>query len=258
MLRNGANQTVRQPSASRKQQQKKTNAAGKHTGRPSRLPMDAYEAWRKSRVLKGGKRLKSGITIPIDEPSPEGDPTDEEYDSDEWTTSDDESDDESTELTTNIVEPSLPVHNKRHETIVFFDIKDVPVPQEDDPLPLCSNENYSDFAFQHNGAVIKVRDDTRPPELRRPGRQGRVTFAIGGKHLLYPACGIRNAVNCKVNVSAIQVRTPESGVGGGVTVSPGMLTRVEPDSRWLLIQAITAHSSGDSRYRQSYLITILM
>ena len=72
--------------------------------------MDAYEAWRKSRVLKGGKRLKSGITIPIDEPSPEGDPTDQEYDSDEWTTSDDESDDESTELSTNIVEPSLPVH----------------------------------------------------------------------------------------------------------------------------------------------------
>ena len=135
MLRNGANQTVRQPSASRKQQQKKTNAAGKHTGRPSRLPMDAYEAWRKSRVLKGGKRLKSGITIPIDEPSPEGDPTDQEYDSDEWTTSDSSSDDESTELSTNIVEPSLPVHNKRHETLVFFDIKDVPVPQEDDPLP---------------------------------------------------------------------------------------------------------------------------
>ena len=62
MERNSAKQTVPQPSASRKKQQKKTNAAGKHTGRPSRLPMDAYEAWRKSRVLYGGKRLKSGIT----------------------------------------------------------------------------------------------------------------------------------------------------------------------------------------------------
>ena len=258
MLRNGANQTVLQPSASGKKQQKKTNVtAGKETGRPGIKPKDANEARKRNRVLKGGKLRRSGISVPIDESHTDEDPTEEEYNSQECTTSDDESD-ESTELPTNIVEPSLPVHNKRHETLVFFDIKDVPVPQEDDPLPLCSNENYSDFAFQHNGAVIKVRDDTRPPELRRPGRQGRVTFAIGGKHLLYPACGIRNAVNCKVNVSAIQVRTPESGVGGGVTVSPGMLTRVEPDSRWLLIQAITAHSSGDSRYRQSYLITILM
>lgn len=258
MKRNSAKVTVPQPSASRKQQQKKTNAAGKQTGRPSRMPLDATEVWKRSRVLKGGKRLKSGITIPIDAPTPDGESTDKVYDSDEWSASEDDDSDGSTELTTNIFEPSLPVHNKRHETLVFFDIKDVPVPQEDDPLPLCSNENYSDFAFQHNGDVIKVRDETRPPELKRPGRQGRVTFAIGGKHLLYPACGIRNAVNCKVNVSAIQVRTPESGVGGGVTVSPGMLTRVEPDSRWLLIQAITAHSSGDSRYFQSYLITILM
>ena len=220
--------------------------------------MDAYEAWGKSRVLYGGKRLKSGITIPIDATASDGDSTDEVYKSDEWTprNSGDDSD-ESTEPT-NIVEPSLPVHNTRHETLVFFDIKNVPVPQEDDPLPLCSNENYPDFSFQHNGAVIKVRDVARPPELKRPGRQGKVTFAIGGRHLLYPACGIRNATNCKVNVSAIQVRTPESVVGGGVLVSPGMLVRVEPDSRWLLIQAITAHSSGDSRYRQSYLITILM
>lgn len=258
MLRNSAKQTVPQPSASRKKQQKKTNVTGKHTGRPGIKPIDADEARKRSRVLYRGKRLKSGITIPIDEPSPEGDATDQEYDTDEWTKSELESDDESTELSTNSVEPSLPVHNKRHETIVLFDIKDVPVPEEDDLLPLCSNENYEDFSFQHNGAVIKVRDETRPPELRRPGRQGRVTFAIGGKHLLYPACGIRNATNCKVNVSAIQVRTPESVVGGGVLVSPGMLVRVEPESRWLLIQAITAHSSGDSRYRQSYLITILM
>ena len=258
MERNASKVTVPQPSASRKKQQKKTNVtAGKETGRPGIKPKDAYEAWKKSRVLKGGKVRRSGISVPIDESHTDEDPTEEEYNSQECTTSDDESD-ESTELPTNIVEPSLPVHNKRHETIVFFDIKDVPVPEEDDPLPLCSNENYEDFSFQHNGAVIKVRDETRPPELKRPGRQGRVTFAIGGKHLLYPACGIRNAANCKVNVSAIQVRTPESGVGGGVTVSPGMLTRVEPDSRWLLIQAITAHSSGDSRYRQSYLITILM
>ena len=258
MLRKGANQTVLQPSASRKKQQKKTNVtAGKETGRPGIKPKDANEARKRNRVLKGGKRRRSGITVPIDATHSDGDSTDEVYNSQEYTTSDDESD-ESTELPTNIVEASLPVHNKRHETIVLFDIKDVPVPLEDDPLPLCSNENYPDFSFQHNGDVIKVRDETRPPELKRPGRQGRVTFAIGGKHLLYPACGIRNAVNCKVNVSAIQVRTPESGVGGGVTVSPGMLTRVEPDSRWLLIQAITAHSSGDSRYRQSYLITILM
>ena len=258
MLRNGANQTVLQPSASGKKQQKKTNVtAGKETGRPGIKPKDANEARKKAYVLKGGKRRQSGITVPIDKSHSDEDPTEEEYNSQECTTSDDESD-ESTELPTNIVEPSLPVHNKRHETIVLFDIKDVPVTLEDDPLPLGPNENYSDFAFQHNGAVIKVRDETRPPELKRAGRQGRVTFAIGGKHLLYPACGIRNAVNCKVNVSAIQVRTPESGVGGGVTVSPGMLTRVEPDSRWLLIQAITAHSSGDSRYRQSYLITILM
>ena len=258
MERNSAKQTVPQPSASRKKQQKKTNAAGKHTGRPSHMPIDAAEAQKRKRVLYGGKRLKSGITIPIDESCPSGDETDVVYNSEEWTplNSGDETD-ESTEPT-NIVEPSLPVHNTRHETLVFFDIKDVPVTLEDDPLPLCSNENYPDFSFQHNGDGIKVRDETRPPELKRPGRQGRVTFAIGGKHLLYPACGIRNAVNCKVNVSAIQVRTPESGVGGGVTVSPGMLTRVEPDSRWLLIQAITAHSSGDSRYRQSYLITILM
>ena len=259
MERNSAKQTVPQPSASRKKQQKKTNVtAGKETGRPGIKPKDANEARKRARVLRGGKLRRSGITVPIDESHTDEDPTEEEYNSQtECTTSDDESD-ESTELPTNIVEASLPVHNKRHETIVLFDIKDVPVPLEDDPLPLCSNENYPDFAFQHNGAVIKVRDETRPPELKRPGRQGRVTFAIGGKHLLYPACGIRNAVNCKVNVSAIQVRTPESGVGGGVTVSPGMLTRVEPDSRWLLIQAITAHSSGDSRYRQSYLITILM
>ena len=258
MERNASKVTVPQPSASRKKQQKKTNVtAGKETGRPGIKPKDANEARKRNRVLKGGKRRRSGITVPIDKSHSDEDPTEEEYNSQECTTSDDESD-ESTELPTNIVEPSLPVHNKRHETLVFFDIKDVPVTLEDDPLPLGPNENYSDFAFQHNGAVIKVRDETRPPELKRAGRQGRVTFAIGGKHLLYPACGIRNAVNCKVNVSAIQVRTPESGVGGGVTVSPGMLTRVEPDSRWLLIQAITAHSSGDSRYRQSYLITILM
>jgi len=255
---NGAKQTVPQPSASRKKQQKKTNVtAGKETGRPGIKPKDANEARKKARVLKGGKRRQSGITVPIDEDHTDEDPTEEEYNSQEYTTSDDESD-ESTELTTNIIEPSLPVHNKRHETIVFFDIKDVPVTLEDESLPLGPNENYSDFAFQHNGDVIKVRDETRPPELRRPGRQGRVTFAIGGKHLLYPACGIRNASNCKVNVSVIQVRTPESVVGGGVLVSPGMLVRVVPDSRWFLIQAITAHPSGDSRYRQSYLITILM
>lgn len=255
---NGAKQTVPQPSASRKKQQKKTNVtAGKETGRPGIKPKDANEARKKARVLKGGKRRQSGITVPIDEDHTDEDPTEEEYNSQEYTTSDDESD-ESTELTTNIIEPSLPVHNKRHETIVFFDIKDVPVTLEDESLALGPNENYSDFSFQHNGAVIKVRDVARPPELKRPGRQGKVTFAIGGKHLLYPACGIRNATNCKVNVSAIQVRTPESVVGGGVLVSPGMLVRVEPDSRWLLIQAITAHSSGDSRYRQSYLITILM
>ena len=177
MLRNGANQTVLQPSASGKKQQKKTNVtAGKETGRPGIKPKDAYEAWRKSRVLKGGKVRRSGISVPIDESHTDEDPTEEEYNSQECTTSDDESDDESTELTTNIVEPSLPVHNKRHETIVFFDIKDVPVPQEDDPLPLGLNENYSDFSFQHNGAVIKVRDETRPPERKRPGRQGRVTL----------------------------------------------------------------------------------
>ena len=86
--------------------------------------MDAYEAWRKSRVLKGGKRRRSGITVPIDTTHSDGDSTDEVYNSQEYTTSDDESDDESTELTTNIVEPSLPVHNKRHETLVFFDIKE--------------------------------------------------------------------------------------------------------------------------------------
>ena len=258
MKRNGAKQTVPQPSASRKQQQKITNAAGKQTGRPGIMPIDANEARKRNRVLRGGKRLRSGITVPIDEDPVEDDPTDQEYDTDEWTKSEDESDDESTELSTNIVEPSLPVHNKRHETIVFFDIKDVPVPEEDDLLPLCSNENYEDFSFQHNGAVIKVRDETRPPELKRPGRLPRVTFAIGGKHLLYPACGIRNASNCKVNVSVIQVRTPESVVGGGVLVSPGMLVRVVPESRWFLIQAITAHPSGDSRYLESYLITILM
>ena len=251
-------QYVPQPSASRKQQQKKTNAAGKHTGRPGIKPKDANEARKRSRVLYGGKRLQEGITVPIDEDPVEGDPTDEEYNSEEWTTTSDDDSDESTELPTNIVEQSLPVHNRSHETIVLFDIKDVPVLPEDDPLPLCSNENYVDFSFQHNGPCIKVRDERRPPELKRQGRQGKVTFAIGGKHLLYPACGIRNAVNCKVNVSAIQVRTPESVVGGGVLVSPGMLVRVEPNGRWLLIQAITAHSSGDSRYFQSYLITILM
>ena len=127
MKRNGAKQTVPQPSASRKQQQKKTNAAGKHTGRPSGMPIDATEARKRSRVLRGGKRLQSGITIPIDEPSPDGDPTDEEYNSEEWTDTSDDDSDGTTELTTNIVEPSLPVHNKRHETLVFFDIKDVPV-----------------------------------------------------------------------------------------------------------------------------------
>ena len=175
---NGAKQTVPQPSASRKKQQKKTNVtAGKETGRPGIKPKDANEARKKARVLPQGKRRRSGITVPMDESHDDEDPTEEEYNSQEYTTSDDESD-ESTELPTNIVEASLPVHNKRHETIVLFDIKDVPVPLEDDPLPLCSNENYPDFAFQHNGAVIKVRDETRPPERKRPGRQGRVTFAI--------------------------------------------------------------------------------
>ena len=103
MLRNGANQTVLQPSASGKKQQKKTNVtAGKETGRPGIKPKDANEARKRARVLKGGKRLQGGLTIPIDAISPEGDPTDQEYDTDEWTTSEDESDDESTELTTNI------------------------------------------------------------------------------------------------------------------------------------------------------------
>ena len=259
MERNSAKQTVPQPSASRKKQQKKTNVtAGKETGRPGIKPKDANEVRKRARVLRGGKLRRSGISVPIDESHDDEDPTEEEYNSQtECTTSDDESD-ESTELPTNIVEASLTVHNKRHETIVLFDIKDVPVTLEDDPLPLCSNENYDDFYNFYNGDVIKVRDETRPPELKRAGRQGRVTFAIGGKHLLYPACGIRNASNCKVNVSVIQVRTPESVVGGGVLVSPGMLVRVVPESRWFLIQAITAHPSGDSRYLESYLITILM
>ena len=42
------------------------------------MPIDAAEARKRSRVLYGGKRLKSGITIPIDETTPDGDSTDED------------------------------------------------------------------------------------------------------------------------------------------------------------------------------------
>ena len=75
MLRNGANQTVLQPSASGKKQQKKTNVtAGKETGRPGIKPKDANEARKKSRVLPQGKLRRSGITVPIDESHTDEDP----------------------------------------------------------------------------------------------------------------------------------------------------------------------------------------
>jgi hypothetical protein len=192
--------------------------------------------------------------MPSNEETPEGDSVLSESSDESYSDSGDVDSDENRE-TNDVVEERPLVRNQRHETIVLLDIKDVSFTTEDEALPLCSNENSEDFSSDHNGAIIKVRDATRPPEQTRKGRQGKVTYAVSGKHFLHPACGIRNAVNCKVNVSAIQVRTPESAQCGGVTISPGMLARTETSSRWLIIQAITARPSGDARCFHYDLIT---
>ena len=259
MLRFAGKQRVSVTSASRKPQQKKANAVGTHTGRPSyRQDADATNVPKRSEIPYGYKRLKSGLAcIPIGDKSPPGDSTDDESSGEDTLSTNDDSD-ANIEMTTNILEPSLAVRNQRHETNVLLDIKDVPSRTEDEAFPLGSNQNSPDFLLEHNGEIIKVRDATRLPEQTRKGRQGKVTYAIGGKHLLHPTCGIRNAVNCKVNVCAIHVRTRESAQCGGVTISPGMLARVETSSRWLLIQAITAYAYGDSRYFHYHQITILM
>ena len=251
-MRYAATTTASAPNKSRKSVQNKTNADGTHTGGPSAMRhAGASYVPRRRECPRGCKLLKiSGVIMPIDEPTPTGDETDVECPDD----STESSDDDSVENTEGL-EPCPPVNKIRYETSVFLDIKDVPPTTEDEALPLCSNENSEEI---FNGEIIKVRDATRPPEQTRRGRQGRVTYAIGGKHLLHPTCGMRNDVNCKVNVSAIQARTAESAQSGGVTISPGMLARVEWSSRWFLIQSITAHPSGDSRYFHSHLITILM
>jgi len=256
MKRYAAKQTVSKPSTSCKPQQKKTNATNTHTGRPSEKG-DAVATVHKTRTpLPGGwKQMKSGIRMPRrDNPPHLSDCTTDETDSD-WTICSTASDSDETTESTDVVEANLPVRNQRHETIVLLDIKDVPLTTEDEALPLCSNENSEDFSAEHNGQIIKVRDATRAPEWTRKGRQGKVTYAISAKHFLHPTCGIRNAFNSNVNVSAIQVRTPESAQCGGVTISPGMLARIETSHRWLLIQAIAARPSGDARYFHYDLIT---
>jgi hypothetical protein len=255
MKRTAAKQTVSKPSASYKRRQKNTNAVGTHTDRTS--GMREAHATNVPRGPEGHKRLKSGIWLPIDEETPEDDAIVSAGADSGDGSYEDSGDDDSDEITetTDVVEERPLVRNQRHETIVLLDIKDVSFTTEDEALPLCSNENSEDFSSDHNGAIIKVRDATRPPEQTRKGRQGKVTYAVSGKHFLHPTCGIRNAVSCKVNVSAIQVRTPESAQCGGVTISPGMLARIETSHRWLLIQAITARPSGDARCFHYDLIT---
>jgi hypothetical protein len=255
MKRNAPKQTVSKPSASYKRRQKNTNGVGTHTDRTSGMrEARATNVPTRLIVPEGFKRLKCGITMPIDEDTPEGGSVMSNSGDESYSDSGDVDSDETTE-TTNVVEERPLVCNQRHETNVLLDIKDVPSTTEDEALPLCSNENSEDFSSDHNGAIIKVRDATRPPEQTRKGRQDKVTYAISGKHFLHPTCGIRNAVNCKVNVSAIQVRTPESAQCGGVTISLGMLARIETSSRWLIIQAITARPSGDARCFHYDLIT---
>ena len=258
MLRYAGKHRVFVQSASRKPQQKKANAVGTHTGRQDADATNDTIRFRKMHIPEGYKRLKSGLVcIPIGDKSPPGDSTDDDADDSETSSTTDEFD-ANAEMTTTYTNNGLAVRNQRHETIFMLDIKDVPFRTEDEAFPLGSNQNSPDFLLEHNGEIIKVRDATRLPEQTRKGRQGKVTYAIGGKHLLHPTCGIRNAFNCKVYVCAIHVRTPESTQCGGVTISPGMLARVETSSRWFLIQAITAYASGDSRYFHYHPITILM
>ena len=251
MMRYATTTTASAPNKNRKSVQNKTNADGTHTGGPSAIRhADAWNVPRRRECPRGYKLLISGVIMRIDEPTPTGDETDVECPDDSTESSDDDSDENTESL---YQEPM--VHKLRYQTEVFFDIKDGLPTTAVEALPLCPNKNSQEI---FNGDIIKVRDLNRPPEQRRQGRPGRVTYAISGKHLLQPSLGLRNAVNCKVNVSAIQARTADSHQSGGVTISPGMLVRVEGSRRWFLIQSIVAHPTGDSRYVDSDLIIILM